>query len=144
MTDLINECNTKDSWSVFDKKTNVPEYDDPKKYNRFDIYTSIEFMSPREYINKIIDGVERMSMNEDISRKDLFTHYTVDRVNHTSIQKIREQLSSGNKMWLPYLRYQRAAGNNITYIGQEGIHRALVAYQLGIKKIPVMKIVENQ
>lgn len=140
--DLLKNYDKKDPWSVFSKKTQVPEYDDPFTYNRHDIHTTLVYMSPREYINTIVEGVSS-KQTDNIPQKDWFTHYTVDRVSHTSIHRIRESLTLGHKLWLPYLKYEKK-GNVKNYAGQEGIHRALVAYQLGMEQIPVLIVTESK
>lgn len=141
MINLLKEYDATDPWSVFEHKTHVPMYDDNARFN-VKVYSEILFMSPTEYIEAIVESVQGKHLNEDIPQRDLFEYYTKDRIDHTSLNKLKLYLSEGLKMWMPYLHYKKDNFGNTRYQGKDGVHRAIVAQQLGIKKIPVMKITE--
>jgi len=78
----------------------------------------IEFMTPDEYLNSV--GPMADKVNNERSR--------------AQIEKYKKSAMAGNKFPLPYLDYREG-----TFSGQEGIHRAVMAKELKIEKIPVVK-----
>lgn len=99
------------------------------------------------YYNDILTGERRsksylaeMSPKEYIKRCafDIFDNATIESTIHgtnsDNVAKYTKMMAEGTKFDLPYLNYQSQ--------NQEGRHRALAAYNLGIEKIPVL-IVEN-
>lgn len=79
----------------------------------------IEFMSPDEYLNSVGLMSDKAKNEHSIAR----------------IEKYKKAAMAGSKFPLPYLDYRE--GN---FSGQEGIHRTIMAKELGIEKIPVVKI----
>lgn len=79
-------------------------------------------MSPEEYLKRCA--------------YDIFTDATIESTIHgtteSSIKKYADMMQSGTEFDLPYLDYSRQE--------QEGRHRALAAYYLGIDKIPVLVV----
>lgn len=107
----------------FSRKTGLPLYDDmlkspeyfrEKKGKEFEIVE----MSPSEYIHQCALGFKT---NEENLRKTRDVNYF-------------EKMLEGEQFPMPLLDY---SGN---HFGQEGLHRAMAAEYLGIRKIPVMVI----
>ena len=117
---------------VFNKTSGIPDYDsfyNPTKdfgeYNNV-IKETVE-MSPQDYIDKTIKGFESQGYKVD----DVLT-----RTEERKLKKLREHISGGGTLNHPTLRYNYTKGGEDTF-GQEGWHRAIIAKEMGIEKIPV-------
>lgn len=87
-------------------------------------------MSPAEYLRR-----SAAMFNEVDGRKTNLT-MQIRGLSRDSINKIKDAIRSGEKMYTPWLD---ETGRN----GQEGRHRAAAAYELGIDKIPVVYFPRN-
>lgn len=85
----------------------------------------IEFMSPREYFEKIQKGEGKRWPVED---------YIDDTESFRILQYARD-MEKGAKFPLPGMEFQGKI-----YAGQEGRHRVLAARKLGIDRIPVLVV----
>ena len=109
-------------------KTDVPLYDGilkNPKYHREEkgFHYKIEEMSPEQYMREVAKQ----------QKTSLERQY--ECISPKRIKEYKELTLKGSPMPMPSLeRY--ASGYEV----QEGRHRAVVAKELGIKKIPVMKI----
>lgn len=77
-------------------------------------------MSPKEYIERCAYDIFDSGTIES----------TLQGTEASSVARYTKMMASGTKFDLPYLDYKSK--------GQEGRHRALAAYNLGIEKIPVL------
>ena len=115
-------------WKYFKKSTELPFFDNmmenPDYFKRAKGMTfHIASMSPRDYLIECAKAG-----NTSLDRQ----------IEITSIKLVKEYADrtlSGSKMPLPYIQYDSDG-----YVSQEGRHRALVAEQLGLKKMPVLII----
>ena len=79
-------------------------------------------MSPKEYIERCAYDIFEGATIES----------TIKGAEEDNVRKYTAKMKSGDRFPLPYLNYKSK--------GQEGRHRALAAYNLGIEKIPVLVI----
>lgn len=99
--------------------TNVPGYDQDLRNGK----GYIAEVSPVEYL-------KRCAYDIFASAKTTLENQ-VAAVSEERIAEYTEAMANGDKFPMPYLNY----GDTLT--GQEGRHRAIAAYNLGIEKIPV-------
>lgn len=96
-------------------------------------------MSPIEYMERtnIYNRMSEKEVNEYFFKhKGKILYFPPN--SEQSYKRIIEGVAMGNKIYIPWLEYDEK-GN---FVGQEGFHRALVARDLGIDKIPVLVIGE--
>lgn len=81
-------------------------------------------MSPREYLERCAYEVfENGTLASQVRAMD-----------SANVEKYTKLMADGEKFDTPYLNYSKTHG----FGGQEGRHRAIAAYNLGIEKIPVL------
>lgn len=99
-----------------------PEYFAKNK----DIVTSVERMSPDEYIEEATGILASKGIQ---TADEILVQRSKDTEN---IDFLKDRIQSGEKTGAPYLDYKNA--------GQEGLHRAIAAKELGMESIPVQVI----
>lgn len=95
-----------------------------------------------------IEYMERTNIYNRMSNKEVDEYFFKHKgkilyfppESEQSYKSIIEGIAMGNKIYIPWLRYDEKG--NLT--DQEGFHRALVARDLGVEKIPVMIIGEEE
>jgi hypothetical protein len=87
----------------------------------------IEYMSPDEYMNKIGD-IDVKSYLEYDSRRPI-------PISREKINLYKQDALRGDKFAMPWIEYKEGQ-----YDGQEGRHRAIMAKELGVEKMPVVII----
>lgn len=139
----------------FKEKTSVPFYDDsisdkqmewydpqkdqyivgPKKqyYKERKGYNSeVKWMSPSYYIYLCAKGFlekgEIKSTNINDAIKEVVQFRDKDK-----IEKYKDRWFNGEEPYMGYILY-----HNGSFYGQEGLHRALMAKDMGVKSIPVL------
>ena len=81
-------------------------------------------MSPQEYINRASKAFKKSPKEVEEQRRKVDNGY--------SVEDIKKLMQEGKDFVIPYLDYTNG------YIGQEGLHRAIAAKDLGADKIPVL------
>ena len=142
---LFDDLTSEKEMSWFNPQTRQykkgPKKDYFKEVKGYD--SKIELMSPDEYINKCVQGFyEREASDKtfDQYKEEIidFRRMSVDEKDVNLIEKYKQMWINGQNPPMLYIEY----GNNNFY-GQEGMHRALAAKDLGIKLIPVLIINRN-
>ena len=110
---------------IFSNKTDIGYYDEmlknPERARRVRwVDVRIVWMTPKEYLQECarMQGTSLQRQYEMISRQN--------------IERLKAYIQSGGKLPLPILDYDRKE--------QEGRHRAVLAEELGIPKIPVVVV----
>ena len=110
---------------IFSNTTDIGYYDEmlrnpegARRYRKVDV--RIVWMTPKEYLQECarMQGTSLQRQYERISRQN--------------IERLKAYIQSGGKLPLPILDYDRKE--------QEGRHRAVLAEELGIPKIPVVVV----
>jgi hypothetical protein len=131
----------KESYEAFDLQTDLSYYDNflenPKyfKENKKVCGVIVE-MTPDEYLDNVaIQQFPRFKKdNPSFNTLDKYKEFMINNLNKERIKKLKESVLTGCKLPMPFIDYKIE--------GQEGRHRAVVARELGIKKIPVLKVFE--
>jgi len=85
----------------------------------------IEYMTPDEYMNRIGD-IDVKSYLEEDSRRPI-------PISRERIDLYKQDALRGDKFAMPWIDYRDGK-----YEGQEGRHRAIMAKELGVEKMPVV------
>ena len=115
-------------WKYFKKSTGLPFFDsmmdNPEYFKKAKGMTfHIASMSPQDYLIECAKaGETSLARQIEITSSNLVKEYA-------------DRARSGSKMPLPYIQYDSDG-----YVSQEGRHRARVAQELGLKKMPVLII----
>ena len=121
-TPLITDKTT--GMDYYDTMMQKPEYYAKEKGETF----IIKQMTPTEYLYECAVG-----FNTDI-------HFLLkNRKDMEKIRRIYSYIGEGNQLPMPFIKYNK----NGEFIGQEGIHRAIVAKELGEETIPVLVITKE-
>ena len=121
----------------FDKSyTDMPTYDDmmkdPEYFQRAKKKVwDIVYMSPDDYINNAIEGFSKIGYGRD----------AVMSRDADLIDKYAGLMRDGTKFPMVVLDYSGYMGAEDEF-SQEGMHRALAAKKLGLKRMPVL-VVKN-
>jgi len=140
---------------IWSGKTGIPHYDAHfdktivgegltrkeyyKKYK--DMSGDVVQMSPSEYMELAARGqweanIERNT--KDWGSYEKFKEFVFgERMSQEKLGRLKEELSKGEKLDIPSLEYDSKTG---TLKNQEGYHRAKLAQEMGIEKIPVMVV----
>ena len=102
--------------------TGTSFYDDILEGRKPGYRSALVEMSPREYLEKCAYEIFDNATIES----------TIRGVERKNVAKYTEMMKNGTKFDLPYLNFKNQQ--------QEGRHRALAAYDLGIETIPVLAI----
>lgn len=136
--DKVHEMKTAAHFEqVSDWKSTKPEPTDQRDFKGFTTETTGTSYSD-ECLENGRGYIAKMSPEEYIKRCafDIFTGATIESTlggcDESTVKKYEGMMRDGTKFDMPYLDY----GRN----GQEGRHRALAAYNLGIDEIPVLVI----
>jgi len=151
----------------FQNRTDVPFYDDLLSEKELDWYdhktqqyttgpkkqymkevknrtANVQWMSPDDYINRCIQGFYEDYIDNNQEAKgqvpkcfknisDCKEKILNSRQNIDLIREYSDRWMSGEKPPMVYLTYKDGK-----FYGQEGLHRAIMAKQLGLEKIPVL------
>lgn len=114
----------------FTDKTGIPYYDDMLKHREYyeeekNIVFDIVNMTPEEYIERCIELFKDRGMESTI--KDV-----IQERQDKSLERLKDRLQKNELINIPYIDYKSET--------QEGLHRAIACYELGIQNIPVMII----
>jgi hypothetical protein len=99
------------------------EYYEKRKGTR----AHIEYMSPMEYFDKIDKGFKSRHPTAPASE------FEIHKPENFRNPKLIEAAKQGSKFAMPYIEY-----NEGKFDSQEGRHRASMAYELGVEKMPVV------
>lgn len=114
--------NIKDSYEGFKVGESTTSYvDDALKSGK----AFVVEMSPKEYLQECAYNIFDRSTLEK----------TLRGTSASNVKKYMDMMKSGVKFDTPYLNYKDSA--------QEGRHRAIAAYMLGYKRIPVIVMLPN-
>lgn len=152
---MINECSKhrasykakrlipapKEEYPYFDLQTDLSYYDDmlenPEYFReRKRTCTAIVEMTPNEYLDAVaIQQFPRFKKdNPEYKNLDEYKEFMIKNMSKERIDYLKKSALSGCKLPMPLIDERDG--------GQEGRHRAVVARELGIKKIPVLKVFE--
>lgn len=106
----------------FDNLMDNPEYFEKEKNISFRIVN----ISPERYIRECADNMET-TFNDLIENRQ-------DKSKDDLVYKIKQ----GDELYIPYIQYGEAGFN------QEGLHRAIACYELGISTIPVLIVYQGK
>lgn len=97
----------------------------------------IEFMTPEDYLNSV--GIMGNIKEYKTNKTDEINIKFDKKTGRERVNEYKQAMISGDKFPMPSIWYRE--GN---FSGQEGIHRAVAAEELGIQKIPVVKIDQDK
>ena len=143
----------------FQNRTDVPFYDDLLSEKELDWYdhktqqhttgpkkqymkevknrsANVQWMSPDEYINKCVEGFYKYSdprIKERFPDVSEYKEWFLNTKQENLIKEYSDRWIKGEKPPMVYLIYKDGE-----FYGQEGLHRAIMAKQLGLEKIPVL------
>jgi len=66
--------------------------------------------------------------------------HEINNTNNDKVDLYVKQMKKGNKFPMPYIDMSPSALSGMYGFGAQGIHRALAAKKLGLKKIPVFRL----
>tara|TARA_R110000824_G_scaffold12226_7_gene53647 strand:+ start:59439 stop:59861 length:423 start_codon:yes stop_codon:yes gene_type:complete len=126
-----------------DTTTGIPTYDDwLQEPESDDKSVQVQYVPPKQYIEDIGNGF----WNASEMPKQFFNTYEnwmgegiSERTSKQRIDEIKTWVMQGNKFPMLIIHYDE---NGVMKF-QEGHHRAELASQLGIEKIPVLVITEK-
>lgn len=95
----------------------------------------IEYMSPDDYFKKIDQDINKFKANEGLYAIDGGPPY---EATHEQVKKYKAAAMRGDKFAMPWIDYKKGE-----WTGQEGRHRALMAKELGVEKMPVVIVNED-
>lgn len=131
----------------FSKKTGLYKYDkvidDKKSAERNKIFPKLVFMTPDKYIEKCVQGFNEEFIRNNqktITKKELEDDRYSDK---SSMEYLNNNFNNNNKFDLPFIEYYTRETGEIQFANQEGLHRAIVARDNNISKIPVMIFSSN-
>lgn len=99
--------------------------DDPSYALRKNRPIQLVNMSPDKYIEEVAKGFS--AYGHVVTPQDL-----IDQRTNSNMFKMMDDMKAGNKFPTPFIEYPKGRS-----VGQEGLHRALAAKNLGIKEMPV-------
>lgn len=121
---------TKTGMSMYDDVLDDPYYAETK--SRF---PKVIYMTPDEYLQTVTTGFNqnRIKQGREIT--------TVDELVQSraggSTEELRQAFDEGKDISMPSIEYWTREDGSIEMVSQEGVHRAIVAREKGIKKMPV-------
>jgi hypothetical protein len=115
---IVGFTNEKTGMTMYDEILLQPHMKDYFR-NKKNMDFKIEYMSPREYLNRAREGFTKTGSPGD---------FIPDEEN---VKKYAEMMKNGTLFNMPNLDYMRGK------FSQEGRHRAMAAEMIGIEKIPV-------
>ena len=121
----------------YDNMMDMPEYFAEKKGYTFEIVE----MSPDDYLYEVAWGFSK-DKEEKASPKELRRRFEHERISKELIEKYTDRWKKGEKPPMLTIEYRKTKYGDI-FFAQEGIHRAVMAKRLGVKKVPVMRVFYN-
>lgn len=110
--------------------TDMPEFDrmlnDPEYANTLGFDVNVEWMRPKDYVSKCVDGFKTSHSSVESSR-----------TSSGKVNQYAELIKSGTTF--PMLVLQHTLSGHFT---QEGLHRAFAAEMVGIETVPVLVVTE--
>lgn len=122
----------KSEYPGFRNETGVGFYDDAENLKYHGLKGEVTEMSPVEYLERCAANFN--SAKEDPSERHSTLTGQVLQLNSNTVEKLQLLMENGTKLDMPYLNVGLNDG------AQEGRHRAMAAYNLGMDRIPVLYV----
>lgn len=123
---------SKEHYPGFKDTTGVSWYDDAENLRYHGLQARVVEMSPAEYLERCAANFN--SAKEDATDRTSTLAGQVLQMSTSNVEKLQKLMENGGKMDMPYLNVGSGGGE------QEGRHRAMAAYNLGMEKIPVLYV----
>lgn len=118
----------------FKDSTGISFYDDRENLRDHGLKATIVEMSPEEYLERCAANFNTGKETGEGTTTALSQVLGLDKKN---IENLAGKMENGTEMDMPYLNVGEGNG------GQEGRHRAMAAYNLGLDKIPVLYVTKE-
>lgn len=141
-SDTKGQDNNKKTYNQYfsDKRTGMSMYDDvlnDEHYaNTKQRFPKVITMSPQKYIDTVADGFDKMHVKYDDNPIRVTSEELVKSRTDEKLNKLREKFGK-EPFDMPMIGYEMQKDRSTDMAFQEGIHRAILAKEAGLKEIPV-------
>lgn len=123
-----------------DKRTGMSMYDDVLEDEHYantkQRFPKVITISPQKYIDTVADGFDKMHLKYDDNPVRVTSDELVKSRTDEKLNKLREKFGK-EQFDMPMIGYEMQKDRSTDMAFQEGIHRAILAKEAGLKEIPV-------
>ena len=132
--------NAKKDDNYFNDKTGMSMYDDVLKNEHYaevkQRFPKVIYMKPMDYIEKVSKGFNNAYKKYGNEQYIKTVDQLIESRKDASLEQLKKSFSK-NKIDMPMIAYETYSDGSIIMSSQEGLHRAIIAKELGIEKMPV-------